>query len=102
MEISPIPIAVFARFYEASPLSKVMRVRNARMMVTDPDGYKIRDYYLDLRNTLSETHWKSGDIAGFKNALVPLVDEQEDPRKKEHFLTAGKAYIDFWKKSFKS
>ncbi|MBM3926714.1 MAG: hypothetical protein FJ320_12205 [SAR202 cluster bacterium] len=98
MKTRPIPMSAFARFYEASPLNKVTRVRNALLMAVDPEGYKVRDYYLDLRNTLSETHWRTGDILSFEEALDALVEEQEDSRKKGHYLAAGRAYIDFWKK----
>jgi hypothetical protein len=97
MDIKPIPMAAFARFYEASPLNKVVRARNARLMVTDQEAYQVRDYYMDLRNLLSETHWKTGDVASFERALGKLIDDQEDRRKKEHFLSTGRAYIDFWR-----
>jgi hypothetical protein len=98
MEIKPIPVAAFARFYESSSLNKVVRARNAHLMVTDPEAYRIRDHYLDLRNTLAKTHWKTGEIADFEKALGPLVNEQADSRKGEHYLMAGEAYVDFWKK----
>lgn len=98
MEIGTIPMTAFARFYEATPPAKVIMVREARLMVSDPRGYRGRDYYLDLRNTLRQTHWATNDIATFEAALGPLVAHQVIPGKKEHYQKVGDAYIAFWKK----
>ena len=73
-------------------------VRDARLMVSDPRGYRSRGYYFQLRNTLSQTHWLTNDISTFENALDPLVAEQTKQGKKEHYRQIGDSYIDLWKK----
>jgi hypothetical protein len=98
MEINAIPMAAFARFYEATGPQKVAMVRDARLYQSDPDGYTGRDYYYDLRNTLRQTHWKTDDIAIFEVALDPLLSRQKQEGKREDYRAIGQAYISFWRK----
>ena len=92
-----IPIASFARFYEARPASQPRIVRDIRIQQSDPDSYRKRYYYHDLRNILSQTHWQTNDIEVFEAALEPFLADQKDDQKKEHFRQIGDAYIRYWK-----
>lgn len=98
MEIKSVPIATFARFYEATGPRKVTMVRDARIFQSDPTGYSGRDYYRDFRNTLKQTHWQTNKISTFEAALDALVAEQTIAGKQEHYRTLGEAYIKVWKK----
>lgn len=98
MDIKPIPMTAFARFYEATGPKKVAMVREARLFQTDPDAFNQRSYYVGLLNTLRKTHWQTDDISTFEAALGPLVAEQNIPTRKEHYQKVGEAYINFWKK----
>lgn len=98
MKIVPIPMAAFARFYEATGPQKVAIVRDARLYLSDPEGYIGRDYYYDFRNTLRQTHWRADDISVFEAALDQLVARQKQEGKREHYREIGRAYINFWRK----
>ncbi len=79
-----IPMASFARFYEATGPQKVRIVRDARMYLSDPMGDAGRDYNWDFRNTLKWTHWQTDGISFFEAALAPLINCQSNDSKKEH------------------
>ena len=96
-QIKWIPMAAFARFYEATGPQKVRMVRDARIMVSDPRGYRSRDYYFELRNTLRQTHWRTNDIATFEAALGPLISDQLNDGKKDHYRKIGESYIKYWR-----
>ena len=98
MEMKPVAIATFARFYGATGPQKVKMVRDARLFQSDPRGYSARDYYGNFRNALKQTHWQTDDIATFEAALDSLVAEQNDPGKQDHYRELGEAYIKFWRK----
>ena len=98
MTLSDVPVATFARFYEATGPQKVRMVRDSRLYQSDPRGYIARDYYLDFRNTLRQTHWATNDIATFEAALDGVIDKQKVAGKREHYRQLGDAYINFWKK----
>lgn len=98
MEIKPVAIATFARFYGATGPQKVKIVRDARLFQSDPKGYGGRDYYANFRNALKQTHWQTNDIKTFEGALDSLVEEQRDAVKQEHYRELGESYIRFWKK----
>ena len=95
--INSVPMTAFARFYDASGPEKVRVVRDVRLMASDPQGYRGRDYYFQLRNLLRQTHWQTDDIDTFEDALDRLVSNAR-PDKKEHYRKIGQAYIDFWRK----
>lgn len=98
LQIESVPVATFARFYEATGPGKVRTVRDSRLYQSDPKGYIARDYYLDFRNTLRQTHWQTDDISIFEAALDNLVSRQTVAGKADHFRKLGEAYINFWKK----
>ena len=98
MDIKPVPMAAFARFYEATPAQKVNMVRDARTYQLDPDGWAGRDFYGELRTTLRQTHWLTNDIRTFEDAVEPLLQRQRQVGKREHYRAIGKAYINYWKK----
>ena len=92
-----VPMTMFARFYDATGPEKVRVVRDARIMASDPQGYRGRDYYLQLRNLLRQTHWQTDDIDTFEDALGYLIaDTRHD--KREHYDAIGRAYVDFWRR----
>ena len=97
MEIQPIPLAIFARFYEARRPQQVTIVRDARLFQSDPKGYAGRDYYRGLRNTLRQTHWETDDITIFESALGPLISQQTNETKRDHYQQVGAAYIAYWR-----
>ena len=94
-EIGVVPLTMFAKFYDATGPQKVSIVRDVRMMLSDPRGYRRRDYYFDLRNTLRRTHWKTNDIQTFENSLGPLLASVTQISKRDHYAAIGTAYIDF-------
>lgn len=98
MQVGPIEMSSFARFYEATGPQKVVIVRDARLFQSDPDSYAGRDYYFDLRNTLRQTHWATGDVATFQNALDALCARQKQPGKQDHLRAIGENYVRFWSK----
>ncbi len=98
MEIKQVPITSFARFYGATGPQKVKIVRDARQFQSDPRGYGGRDYYMNFRNALKRTHWRTDDIVSFEAELDSLVAEQRNEKKQEHYRELGEAYINFWKK----
>ena len=91
-----ISMASFARFYESRPASQVSIVRDLRIRQANPKQYLRRDFYGLLRHTLRATHWGTGGIHTFEDALGPAVDRLEDARKKDPYRLLGRAYIDFW------
>lgn len=93
-----VPMASFARFYEARPPDKVRIVRDVRIQQSDPDGYRRRDYYNDLRNILTQTHWQTDDIGVLESAVETFIAKQKDDQKKAHFRDIAEAYIRFWKR----
>lgn len=97
MEVHPIAMSSFARFYEATGPEKVKMVREARLFQSNPDMYKARDYYYDIRNTLRQTHWSTGDVATFENALEGLCARQRQEGKEAHIRAIGESYIQFWR-----
>ena len=97
--VPEIPLAMFANFYEVRPAQQVKIVRDIRTRLANREGYRSRDYYWALRNTLRQTHWKSGNIADFENALGPLVHGTQLKQRAEHYRVVGEAYIEFWKQS---
>lgn len=97
MDIQPIAMTSFARFYEATGPEKVKMVREARLFQSDPDRYIARDYYFDLRNTLRQTHWSTGDIDTFENALDALCSRQKQEGKQAHLRAIGESYLQFWR-----
>ncbi len=97
-EVPSVPLTMFARYYDATGPQKVSIVRDVRMMLSDPGGYRSRDYYHGLRNTLRRTHWKTNNIETFVNALDPLLGNQRQTGKRQHYETIALAYIDFWKR----
>ncbi len=98
MELASVPVTTFARFYEATGPGKVRIVRDSRLYQSDPKGYRTRDFYLDFRNTLRQTHWATNDIGTFEAALDSLVKRQTIQGRDEHFRKVGTAYITYWKK----
>ncbi len=98
LEIDSVPVATFARFFEATAPHKVRIVRDSRLYQSDPKGYRARDYYLEFRNTLRQTHWLTNNISTFEAALDHLVSKQKDAGRQEHYRKLGEAYISFWKK----
>ena len=89
-----VPMSMFAKFYEVRPAEQVSIVREIRARLNAPDRYIRRDYYGPLRQVIRQTHWTTGDIGTFENALPPLLDVQT--RKKDHYRDLGRSYIDFW------
>lgn len=98
MEIRPVAVATFARFYEAPGLQQERMVREARLMQADSKGYIGRDYYGAFRNALAETHWQSGDLDAFEYVLDGLVDSQKSPQRQEKYRILGERYLDFFRK----
>jgi hypothetical protein len=96
MQIGAILMSSFARFYEATGPQKVAIVRDARLNQSDPDSYTSRDYYFDLRNTLRQTHWATGDITTFAQVLDALCARQKQDGKEKHLREIGESYIRFW------
>ena len=96
MEIRPVAVATFARFYEAPGPEQERMVREARRM--QAGGYPGRDYYAAFRNALAETHWRSNEIETFEFVLDGLVAAQKSPTKQKNYRTLGDTYIKFWKK----
>ena len=92
-----IPLSSFARFYEVRPADQVRIVRDIRNRLMNPDDYMGRDFYGPLRQTMRRTHWATGDIGTFEDALGPLVDSQQVEARKDHYRRIGERYIDFWK-----
>jgi hypothetical protein len=102
MEIGSVPLATFARFSEASMAARVRVVRDARMYRGDPDSYRARDYYNELRNTLRKTHWQpdGGSIDAFEAALDGLLEKADKVKgRAEHYKTVSEAYIALWRKN---
>ena len=91
-----IPLSSFARFYEANPSKQVTVVRDIRTRLIDPEGYFARDYYGSLRGVLRKTHWATGKLDTFENALAPLLARTRMD-KKLHYQILGESYIDFWR-----
>ena len=98
-----ISMALFARFYEATPPAKVRVVREIRSRATDPDGYIARDYYGELRSTIRATHWGSGSIDGLAAAISDLVADMRTRKRKvslekkaEHYELISGKYLDGW------
>ncbi len=98
LERPAIGMATFARFYDAPASEKVRIVRDARTYWIDPDGYRQRDYYWALRNTLSHTHWNTNDLSDFENAFEEMLSRQVKPDRKENYQEVGQAYLRFWTK----
>ena len=80
-----ISVGLFAKFYEVRPAGQVHIVRDLRMRLANPKGYMLRDFYGSLRSTLRGTHWTTGDITTFENALPASVDSQKQEQRKEHY-----------------
>lgn len=98
MEQPAIGMATFARFYDATSAEKVSIIRDTRMFVADRESYVLRDYYAGLRNTLRQTHWATGDLSTFEDALSDLLAQQRILPKKEHYEKLGQAYIKYWQR----
>ena len=101
MEIGSVPLATFARFSEASMSQRVRVVRDARMFRGDPDSYRRRDYYHELRNTLRKTHWQAegGGIDAFEAALDGMLAKADKVKgRAEHYKAVSEAYIALWRK----
>ena len=94
-----ISIASFAKFYEVRPAAQVRIVRDIRSRMMDPERYFARDFYWPLRNLLRTTHWATGDIGTFENAMQPFVYGLQDTRKKASYRILCESYVDFWKRS---
>ena len=92
-----ISVGLFAKFYEVRPAGQVHIVRDLRMRLANPKGYMLRDFYGSLRSTLRGTHWTTGDITTFENALPASVDSQKQEQRKEHYRDIGERYIEFWR-----
>ena len=90
-----VPIGSFARFYEARPADQVRIVRDIRIRLLDPEGYKGRDYYHWLRNGIRKTHWSTNEITTFRDALVPFLENTRED-KRQHYKIICESYIDFW------
>ncbi len=91
IDIHPIPLSTFARFYEATTESAKLRiVREAR-----GSGY---DFYWALRNTLAETHFRSDDLSTFEDAVIGLVGSLKSESQRTHYRKICQGYINFWKR----
>lgn len=71
-------------------------VREARLLAVDRQLGAGRDYYGPLRNTIRQTHWNTGDISVFENALPKLLEKKLKDSQKRRFRTLGQAYIFYW------
>lgn len=90
MDMHPVALSTFARFYEATTESAKLRiVREIR-----GSGF---DFYWALRNTLAETHWRSDDLTTFEDAVDGLVKSMKSEAQRAHYLKICKGYIKFWK-----
>lgn len=92
MEIRPLPLSTYARFFEATTQSAKDRIVSE---FRSPGGF---DFYWALRNALSQTHWETNDLSTFEDALDPLVDNIPSDSQKKHYAALGEGYIKFWKR----
>ena len=90
MDLPPVAISTFARFYEATAESAKLRI----VKETRASGY---DFYWALRNTLTETHWRSDDLSTFEDAVAELVRPLKSSAQQTHYMKICRGYIKFWK-----
>ena len=87
----------FAKFYEVRPADQVRIVRDIRTQLANPDdNYMARNFYGFLLRQLRQTHWATGDLRDFAEALESFVSALEDQRKHQSYLAIGEAYIEYW------
>ena len=55
-----------------------------------------RNFYGFLLRQLRQTHWATGDLRDFAEALESFVSALEDQRKHQSYLAIGEAYIEYW------
>ena len=97
VQMPRVSFGMFSRFYDERPAGQVRVVRDIRSRVADPKRYIQRDLYGPLRNTLRWTHWATGDIMTFENALPPFLAKQKKEFRRKHYEDIGQDYIAFWK-----
>ena len=95
--VPKIPMSSFAKFYEVRPAEQVRIVRDIRMRLLDPERYMARDYYGPLRNLLRSTHWVTGNIEDFADALEPFLENQKFDDRKVHYRRLGESYVTYWR-----
>ena len=102
LERPSLGMATFARFYDAPASQRARIVREARTFWIDPDGYRKRNYYWAVRNTLSRTHWSTNDLSDFENAqeemLSKLPYKKGKHSRNENYQVVSRAYLKFWSK----
>lgn len=91
-----VSMATFARFYGASPSQQMRIVNDHRSQQVNRDRYIQRDFYGTLRQTLRRTHWATGDIDAFRDAIPELVERQQVPARRDAYQDVSQAYIDLW------
>lgn len=93
-----IGMATFARFYDAPASGKGRVITDARTYVAKPNEYNHRAYYWALRNTLSQTHWKSNDLSDFSDAVEGMLSNIKKEHRVENYRKVSEAYLSFWTK----
>lgn len=99
LEIPPIGMATFARFYDAPVSGRLKVINDARTYLANHDGYKQRSYYWALRNTLLQTHWATNDLSSFADAREGMLLRQKIEHRKDNYQTISQAYLSFFKKT---
>lgn len=93
-----IGMATFARFYDAPASGKGRVITDARTYVAKPNDYNQRAYYWALRNTLSQTHWRSNDLSDFSDAVEGMLSKLTAEHRRENYRKVSEAYLSFWAK----
>ena len=80
-----VSLAKFIDFCEASDQRKERLV-----------GGRGFDYYGPLIALMRRTHWKTGLIDTFRNALPSFLEDQSQATKRVNFQIVGEAYSEYW------
>ena len=102
MTVPAITLASFADFYDTIRSKRAAMVRNLRDRHFSPDTYHHRDYYLQIRNCIGNSHWRSNQIHVFADAFGSLNFDSKQARKQKAAHDIADNYISHWNRQGES
>ncbi len=98
VKIPAIRMTSFAEFHDTSRSRRATMVRNLREQYLQPEMYRHRNYYHQIRNCMVQSHWKTNEIQVFSNAYEHLRFNPRYPQKRESAMNIAEHYLRHWEK----
>ena len=102
MEIPAIRMTSFAEFHDTSRSRRATMVRNLREQYLQPEMYRYRNYYHQIRNCMVQCHWQTNEVQVFADAYEHLNFNPRYPQKRDSAMDIAEHFMRHWEKEGES